>query len=570
MTKFKNSKAKLLAIFGSFCFILSCQNDLELLEVKDSSYLEKTSNFSRTAKKLRNPYTVENMRKAFKKLKEKGLNKSSPNAGRIMEAFDIETSHLYVMYEPETIEEEAEIKQDSTLILADYPLDYDFTQEELDARPALTEGEIPEYYTAIRIDSEQASDDSYILMDELYIPEEDPYFDGIYPSIAKTTNPNVINNKEDLLRHLLYEAYKLTGNEAELEQVPLESGRWIFGSKWWPSGTIMVYDEIAGANKPVTGTKILIRQWFTVRQAITNGSGYFSTASVRGSARYVIQWEGYNYSIRNGSFFQAETRGPVKKNEAWNHTITGGDDKYHTLIHQAANDYYYGTRFGLTSPPRNGTWKKQMKIAAREINGKSSTVKAREIWTGAQISIKVWGHQPDKVYGTTIHELAHAAHREVDASSYNNVLYDAYTNPCISGGGDCHNLGPTADNNRRLLETWPTTVEILFVLDRYKIKFGLSNYNVYTYNRLNNLQYQETYKERYYTSAGYDMLDNYNQRVLGYNYPIDRVNGYTINQLEQALVGAKSWWQWRENIKKKYDNPTEIYLDELFNNWEYL
>ena len=66
MTKFKNSKAKLLAIFGSLCFILSCQNDLELLEVKDSSYLGKTSNFSRTAKKLRNPYTVENMRKAFK------------------------------------------------------------------------------------------------------------------------------------------------------------------------------------------------------------------------------------------------------------------------------------------------------------------------------------------------------------------------------------------------------------------------------------------------------------------------------------------------------------------------
>jgi hypothetical protein len=31
------------------------------------------------------------------------------------------------------------------------------------------------------------------------------------------------------------------------------------------------------------------------------------------SARYIIQWERYNYSIRNGSFFQAELRGPVKK-----------------------------------------------------------------------------------------------------------------------------------------------------------------------------------------------------------------------------------------------------------------
>lgn len=116
------------------------------------------------------------MRKALRKLKEKGLDKSSTNAGRLMEELGIETSDLYVMYEPETIEEEAELKQYSTLILADYPLDYDYTQEELDSRPVLAEGEIPEYYTAIRIDSEQASDNSYILMDELYIPEEAPNF----------------------------------------------------------------------------------------------------------------------------------------------------------------------------------------------------------------------------------------------------------------------------------------------------------------------------------------------------------------------------------------------------------
>jgi hypothetical protein len=43
--------------------------------------------------------------------------------------------------------------------------------------------------------------------------------------------------------------------------------------------------------------------------------------------------ERYNYSIRNGSFFQAELRGPVKKKkESWNYTINGqgdSDDKYH-------------------------------------------------------------------------------------------------------------------------------------------------------------------------------------------------------------------------------------------------
>ena len=73
----------------------------------------------------------------------------------------------------------------------------------------------------------------------------------------------------------------------------------------------------------------------------------------------------------------------------------------------------------------------------------------------------------------------------------------------------------------------------------------------------------------YYTSAGYDMIDDVNQRnKYGSDYPIDRVRGYTIKQLEGALVGAKSWNQWRDNIKNRYNNATENYLDELFNNWK--
>ncbi len=336
-----------------------------------------------------------------------------------------------------------------------------------------------------------------------------------------------------------------------------------------PSGNIKVWDGMTNSYKPVQGAQVLIRQWFTVRQGITDANGNFSTSSVRGSARYILQWERYDYSIRNGSLFQAETRGPKETNVPWNLNIKGGDDEYHAMIHTACNDYYYGSRFGLTSPPRNGTFKRQMKIAARELNDQSSTVKAREIWFCAYISIKSWGRASDQVYGTTIHELAHAAHRQVDTQSYNNVVYDAYTNPCVSSGG-CNNLGPTADNNRRLLETWPTTVEIFFVLDRYKTKFGLTNYSVYKNNFLNNLQSQTIAGNRYYTSVGFDMTDDFNQRVNGFAYPIDRVSGYTLTQLEQALVGARSWWQWRDNIKNRYNNPTEIYLDELFNNWEYL
>ena len=54
-----------------------------------------------------------------------------------------------------------------------------------------------------------------------------------------------------------------------------------------------------------------------------------------------------------------------------------------------------------------------------------------------------------------------------------------------------------------------------------------------------------------------------------YNYPIDHVEGYTLKQLEDALKNANSMKQWKENIKSKYYNKTEKYLDELFANYNF-
>lgn len=127
-------------------------------------------------------------------------------------------------------------------------------------------------------------------------------------------------------------------------------------------------------------------------------------------------------------------------------------------------------------------------------------------------------------------------------------------------------------NNRRLLETWATTVEIMFAIERYR---DLYNQPDYEYEKkydgipnTGNSQYQTIAEENHYTSAGYDMIDNFNQRSdYGNAYPADRVSGYSITQLENALINAKSWWQWKDNIKNHYNNPSEQYLNELFNNW---
>lgn len=553
-------------------FLASCKDDLIGMKKepggKQMRQSENNVEFAGDSILLENPYTVKNMTVALERLK-------STQSSKAFGDFDIKPSHRYLKFIPKNAEEEGLLKMDSTIHYFDYRLDAEYKNGYLENRIPHKDS-IPEYYTAVSIDKELPAVD-YEVLDELYIPEQDPYFNDIKEQREYNVTGK-IDNKTDLFNNLLYTAFEQTGNEEELmvDNPPAE-GKWIFGSKWYPSGSIRVNDDILGV-VPVTGAQVLMRQWFTVAQGITDGNGNFSTSPVRGKAKYVIQWERYNYSIRRGSIFQAEMKGPNVKNQSWHPIIDGGDDEYHALIHQAAHDYYYGHRFGLTSPPMNNHFysfghQHQMKIAARQsaplgIPSSYSHIRS-EITFGilAQIHIKVFERKSDYVYGTTIHELSHAVHSVVDRSSYNDICLDAFLS----------NHSAVRRRNRRLLETWPTTMEIMMTLDRYK---GVRGYSVYSIDNVRltaNFQLKpitdsDPEKEKglnSYTSGGYDMIDDINQRAFYHDnaLPIDRVSGYTPKQLETSLHNARYWNQWRDNIKNQHNNPTENYLDELFANW---
>jgi hypothetical protein len=47
----------------------------------------------------------------------------------------------------------------------------------------------------------------------------------------------------------------------------------------------------------------------------------------------------------------------------------------------------------------------------------------------------------------------------------------------------------------------------------------------------------------------------------------DQVSGYTIYQLEEALLNKTNWNDWKTNIFNKYSNSTEGNLETLFNYW---
>jgi hypothetical protein len=542
--------------------------------------------------KINNPYSVENMQIALDSIKLEWKGKTK--AVSVLEGIEIKPTNYYVKLMPSSHEEEGLLKQDTTLHLFDYPLDYEFTDEYLDNRVSLKEGEFPTYYTYVAVDK-KLPDVSYEILDELYNPDADPYFeDG-----TSGTKAGYISEKENLLTSLLKKSFSLTGNEDEfVDENESKTKIWIFGSKWYPSGNIQIWDDDAGQSTvvervfshweyveinedleplrerelrrledknpriikravykyvskqiqgkyvPLEGAQVLIRQLFTIHNATTDANGNFRAGRTRGKARYIIQWERKHYSIRSGSIGQAELRGPQKKKEEWNYKIKGGKHEYYGHIHRAAHNYYYKNIGGLRRPPLNGFLKNQIKIAAydyydsknrgrndhyaRILNYITPTTGILQAWP--TISLKMYGRSPSDIFGVTSHELAHSTHAKNAGLKF-------------------------IDSELRLIETYANTLEWHLTTKYYK-------------QYVNNFVFQNNYQnfspasKPVYTSLMVDLIDSNNQP-----YVVDRVSGYTMNQIENEAFRNHSFASLKNDLRDRYYNSTEQYLDELFNNW---
>lgn len=493
--------------------IFSCTNEPKPTETVSGT--KKKEDYIQLGQKLDNPYAVKNMKKALDSVKSKmKFSKSAKGASD----FDIETSHLYMKIEPKDVVEEALLKRDTSQVFFDYPLDYEFPEEVLRQMGTNDPNAISTYYVAVPKDYVFPVGIKTEIIEELYIPEQDPFFKDA--DETGQVNKNAINSKEDLLGSLLIEAFKLTHNEKQLGLQSVIEGKsswWIFGKKWRPNGRITMYDNSLRKEVPVEGAQILIRQWFTVDNGITDENGDFSTGTVRGQAKYIIQWERQHYDIRNGWFGQAETQGPSRKNESWNYSVAGDDDIQYAMIHRAAHHYYYKDIKGLTRPPFDSEMPSRMKIAAihdrGDVNGDYSFW--RGLW-GILPTIRIYKRETcDEYYGTTIHELAHSSHWKMGWRTFQSV-------------------------EDKVKESWARGVQ--WELSRMVYPFYANDY-------FGN-----------YTGLVEDMIDNDYSKD-------DVVSGYTIREIENSLMYQKKWNDWKNKIKNDYENPTKNNLDQLFNYW---
>lgn len=562
--------------------IYSCQNENDFTtQVEEPINLNEQDGLKKMilGKKLENPYSVENMKKALNNLKQ---SKSYAKRKGTSDNLEITTTHLYIRFKPVNEEELNLIERDTTLILFDHPMDYEISEEGDFYQDPEIPDELPTYqYTSVEVDKELPNV-PYEILANLYIPYDENEDNDIEDENTLSKSTSQLNEK-NILGILEEEALRITGNlEKEEDNTTLQKCWFCRPSKWQPKGEITLWDTTLGRYIGVEGVKVRAGRWFKWRTAITKADGsYAFAARFRRSVRYKMDWERYDFALRSGFWASAQYRGPYKKGD-WNWQIRNGDrHQYYGTIFQAAYDFYYGNRFGLKSPKRNSFWKSKLRIRAIREDATSSYHNGRSFLglPSSDIKVRAYSGKSDEFYGVTIHELAHSSHRELDKGDYDKLAWKGYGDPG-TWGHTAPFLSQIARSARRLMETWAHTIELIFVYHRYRNKYNKVDYGytktttTYDYSYSSDSRRYRTERSNYtiiYTSAGMDMIDSENQRVDSSNnisYTQDRVNGYTINQLERAMINATSWDEWKSNLKSLYNNPTEKYLDELFANWK--
>ncbi|MCY4562827.1 MAG: hypothetical protein OXC03_11165 [Flavobacteriaceae bacterium] len=421
------------------------------------------------------------------------------------EDYRVTTTHYYLKYTPESEEHLDILSRDKNLILYGYPLDREIiVQGNYYIDTEVPEGRPMPLYLSVEADYDFPRDVPYEVLSDLHIPSSD----GDYEIVQSNHR-----GYKNFISSLVDESLRLTGNWEE-EIQPSPNGR----GYWRPSGRIQTYDSSNGS-VGVQGLIVRARRWFTTHSGQTDSNGRFScNGTFKRPANYSFDFAVYDFKVRNARLlFNTAGVSIPKKEGSWYLTLTGKKDTYHATIFQAAYHYYYRDIKGLSAPPGNSALRTQIKLKAlqqlSQNAGNFSSVRDF-LGIGSTIRIKLYGAESMIVYATTIHELAHAAHWNMGRADYRNI----------------------SDIVR---ESWARGVQWVLTNMVY------SNYTPW-------------YRLGKYTGVVQDMIDG------GH----DQVTGYTISQLERALDGQRTWTGWRDNIKKKYNNPTESKLDALFDHWD--
>lgn len=542
--------AALALSFGLF----SCEKDKLEQDESNITTEEQTHKVSDgivvLGDKINDPYAIYNMKTAYSNLK---------SAGEDAPIEEILPNKKYLRFLPKDEIELAILKSDTAIVTFDFPLDYEIeVYGTYYHDPELPDSAITWQYCVVPIEYVEPNIQHELLY-EVYIPS----FDSL--ELDTTLKSAYISN--EFYENLVIESFKLTGNIKDTES-SLKSTQGIFKPKrWHPAGRITVVDSDFGSI-PLEGAQVHARWSTHVESSITDNDGRFRMGGFIFEVNYSIKWERADFDIRSGNWGQAWYNGPKQKGD-WNLPIgQGGLSWCYAHIHRGAFTYYYRNgNYGIQQPPRQGgILNQRLHIGAMDKDGRSHYYDFNKFFTTPQVKVyckrgSSWRSSVD-IFATTVHELAHASHWEMGYSTAQYLVDYIFRKALIP-------------------ESWASCVEHVITSD------------VYPHRSWNNKQ-NETFDDfEGYTPLFIDLIDNLNQRQREQNannpnfmdFPIDRVTGYTLSQLEDVLdatyfdLRIPGTWAtealfesfalsiYKNKLRNSYTNSTSGNINELFSNY---
>lgn len=591
--KHKNSFRLILMAILAFS-VFSCENEPYDFEKKSQTEI-KNDEFTVLGKKKEIPFTVENMQKAYESLLQNRTASQYPRDNQQLRSggtrnignYQINTTHHYVKFNPQDSLQYEKIVNDSILSVSDIPFEYNINVEGAKYQdPDLVGTEFTYYYSVVPVGYLLPNDVPHETLANLHFTKEDlieanapenelqlvDFYHDLNTETLKLTN-NLGDEKEEL-KYLFTngqgEEEKLTWLESQnrglnLNQMVINFNEDAYDEpdfferrrRWNPSGTITVQEDAITQSVGVVGARVQVRKWgwLVIKKARTNTNGYFQTSSTRTKrVKYACYFNHRpDFAVKAGTWFwNARDRGHAKhKRRAWRRHYTYGRNQLYAFVQNAAYDYYKRViyTYNLRHPGHH------MKISAKYNQCGSSEHRAAVLSLLPISRIKITRRQgnclyrgSDGIYATTIHELTHAGHRKLDTGMFS--------------------IFESGSNNRNILtESWAEGVETIVTNDRY---FGLTNNYQSSKPEDQNGRWNSWRQRRtalqmnQYTPIVDDLIDNLNQNTTGNTRPLDRVNGYNLNQIQNAIDNCRDIDCWENNLRNNYFNSTENNLTELF------
>jgi hypothetical protein len=543
-------------------------------------------------------------------LKGDELQKSSDN-------YVVSTTHYYYRFLPQDNSQYEQLLADEELAVSDTPFELDLQDDGLnyvDPNISSTGSLFTYYYSVVPVNYPLPSGIQAEHLADLHFTPEDEIGD----------NPTQVELEAlDFYYDLNLEALKISGNLVEEEKqeltyinstdpdpldsksydevisenIPFDQVLIVFSDidsfekrrSWSPSGRITVEEDALteiladiGPSDNIVGVRnahVKVRKWgwLVIRRAETSIHGSFTTSSTRTRrVKYAVYFQPRDkrFIVKAGTiFWDARHRGTNSYSRgAWNQhfPLKGSSHRSHfyALIHNASADYTFdwvtNSGFMLSRPWWGIRISAKFNSTGSNFLGflSNSIVPTSGITPLFIAEIRVSRYDgnndnrvyrgSDGIYATRTHELTHAGHYGMDPKMFVGI-------------------GGLFDVKQRdlLIESWAEGVETIVTNHRYDRIAPGSNLN---WNAVRQRQSVRPLNEPLaisnYTPIFIDLEDNFNQNFEFSTFvptpPIDRVNGYTITQMQESLRSSRTLVQLENRLRDTHANPTENNLAELF------